>query len=208
MPDQAVYALGATQVLYGVARSTTHYFIQSGADEGAARSPEDAFIDSFEASAAFTNWRAMVTEDVTFVCLSAQQVLPTRGLKYVQFGSQQGTVADEAYPPKANMLITWYATNVYTRKGRSRNWYAGIAEAWTRFGAIDIDNAPAITQFATDLAVIPADFPGGTEYLHSLITDRAPVTGEPLDSETRATFEVRPRLYNLRNSTLKICGAG
>lgn len=209
MPDQAVYELGVTQVLHGVPRRTTMYFLQSGADEGLARSAEDAFIDSFEADDAFAAWRGMVSDQLSFICISAQQVLPTVGLKFVQFGALAGALPDEGYPSKSNILISWYAQNVYTKKGRSRNWFPGVTETRSQQGRINEAQEALCSDFCDKLAVITAVFAGGTEYLHSLITSRSEVPGElgkPLDSELRNKYEVRPRLYNLRNSKPSLCG--
>lgn len=211
MPDGATYQLKIVTLLYGEAQGVSLYYVQSGADPVPPITPEDELIDSWQASGSEAAWQVAMSDQATIICYEAQQVLPTIGIADRQFVSIAGSEIGEALPPKSKAIRQKFAFDPggnITRKSSSRNWWMGLPISGVVLGQITQSKYVELQSFQTQLR----NFPGVTAasvFNEANITSRTvvPPAGQPLTSAPIEYDQFKPRVYNLRDDTLKLCGA-
>lgn len=209
MPDGATYELGITALLYGEAQTARHYYIQNGADNGTAEQQPQELIDSYRVSGAEAAWQVWASDNASIICYSARQVLPSITLDELEFLSVAGSVAGESLAPKSKVLRQKQApdgSGNFTRKSRSRNWYMGIPHDGTILGQLTNAKLIELATWSVQLRSFNSSGTPATVFDEANVTSRS-LVGAPVTSAILASANVRPRVYNLRPDTLKVCGA-
>lgn len=102
------------------------------------------------------DWKALLSEDFAFNCIYVRRIAPAPGIAFTVLLTDVGEVVSDAIPSTSALLISWY-TNLATKRGRGRNYFAGLPEnaqeggllaatelaAWQALGVLIRGSVPA-----------------------------------------------------------------
>jgi len=112
-------------------------------------------------AAAIADWAALLSEQVQFNCIYVRRISPTPSVAYTVLLTDPGEVVSEAIPTTSAVLITWYST-VASKRGRGRNYFAGLPENAQAGGKLEGDVLAAWQDLATTLMAAMGPAGGGT----------------------------------------------
>lgn len=96
------------------------------------------------------DWAALLSEEAVFSGIYTRRVRPVPGPTFTVLDTTPGGVNDEAIPSAASLLISW-VTNLATKSGRGRNYFAGLPESSQNGGSLAAGSVAAWVTFATML---------------------------------------------------------
>lgn len=154
--------------------------------------PAEEVAKGFQ-TAIIADWKALLSNQVKFNCIYARRIRPNPGVAYTVLLTDEGEEVSEAIPTTSALLITWYSA-LADKRGRGRNYFAGLPETSQAGGALESDVLAAWQAFAATLATqFPAGGGGGGEYALCVYSD-ADVTGRDVITQV-----VRTNLGTMRS---------
>jgi len=168
MPVNDIYRATIAQSINGVHVANVMHFQQLD-DEG-SEVPEDSLKAALE-TIILPVWVPMLSNDAVIQDCAIKRVLPTPDQPFVySFSGGTGTVAQESEPPNLAVVATIYS-NDNSRKGRGRNYFAGIASTLIQ-GAVP--KASFVSLFATFKAALMSAFQDAGSSVRWTITHYSP----------------------------------
>jgi len=107
--------------------------------ETLALAVQDAWID---------DWAALLSEETVFAGIYARRVRPAPGPTFTVLDTSPGDVADEAIPSCSALLVSW-VTNLASKSGRGRTYFAGLPESAQNGGSLAAASVAGWEAFAT-----------------------------------------------------------
>lgn len=127
-----LYRASINTIVNGVNTLNVMHFKQQDAD--GAEVPADSLKAALE-TVILPLWVPMLSNDTVIASVVVRRILPTGAQPFVYaLAGGTGTVAQEAEPANVAVVGSIYTTEV-SKKGRGRNYYAGIAQTMVQ-GAI------------------------------------------------------------------------
>lgn len=124
MPVNDIYRATIAQIINGVNVANVMHFQQL--DDEAAELAPDSLKAALE-TIILPTWVPMLSNNAKIDAVSIKQILPATDQPFVYaFTGGTGTVAQESEPPNLAVVATIYSDD-NQRKGRGRNYFAGIA---------------------------------------------------------------------------------
>jgi hypothetical protein len=101
-------------------------------------------------AAAETAWLDVLSDQAAIACLYVRRISPSAGVAWTEIVNEVGNEAGEPIPTTSAALLTQYSATA-SRRGRGRNYIAGIPENFQDGGLLE-DAAIALLQaLATEL---------------------------------------------------------
>jgi len=110
-------------------------------------------------AAIIAGWAALLSNEVQFNCIYVRRISPAPGVAFTVLLTDPGEEVSEAIPTTSALLITWYSETA-TKRGRGRNYFAGLPETSQAGGKLEGDVLAAWNAFGT-LMLTPVVAAGG-----------------------------------------------
>jgi len=82
------------------------------------------------------DWAALISEQVIFACCYVRRIRPTPGITYTALLTTPGEVVSEAIPSSSALVVS-LASEVATKRGRGRIYFAGLPESSQAGGSLE-----------------------------------------------------------------------
>jgi len=111
--------------------------------------PAENLALGFQA-ALIADWAALLSEDVQFNCIYVRRISPGPGVAFTVLETTPGEVVSQAIPSASGLVVTWYSATA-SKRGRGRNYFAGLPENAQQAGKLEADVIAAWTAFLATL---------------------------------------------------------
>lgn len=112
-------------------------------------------------TAVIADWAALLSNQAQFNCIYCRRISPTPGVAFTVLLSDPGEEVSEAIPTTSAVLMTWYSA-VASKRGRGRNYFAGLPEIAQAGGKLEADVLAAWEDLAATIMATMPVAGGGT----------------------------------------------